>query len=208
MVDRVTGSIARQWHRARFEDLRSAGMLALVEAATTFDVSHGAEFESYAYKHVRGAVIEAAIKVTYNVETTVRAIFRASGPDLEERGSAELYDELVSLDAKDEEAQLLHDLRKRAAALTLTALYAARSTGGEDEVVEGLANRANAKKLTELIDGLAERARRVVHGIYRDGATLDELAVQLGVSKKTVQRDHDDAKAMLERGLRRQGVDG
>lgn len=206
MVDRLTASTARQWHRARPDDLRSAGMLALVEAAITFDAAHGTEFESYAYKHVRGAVIEAAIKATYDVESTVRAIFRATGPDLEDASSAHLYDRMVSDDARDEAAELLHDLRKHAAALTLTALYPTRSTGGEDELVDRLSERATTKRLRELVEELPERARRVVRAIYEEGASLDQIAAQLGVSKKTVQRDHDEAKAILERGLRRDGV--
>src|SRR5437764_11345802 len=40
------------------ENLESAGVLGLVEAATRFDADRGVKFETFAYLRIRGAVVD------------------------------------------------------------------------------------------------------------------------------------------------------
>ena len=41
-----------------FEDMISAGVVGLVRAARDFDPSHGAEFKTYAYIRIKGAILD------------------------------------------------------------------------------------------------------------------------------------------------------
>jgi RNA polymerase sigma factor for flagellar operon FliA len=59
----MVGKIARQVVTylkppLSFEDMVSAGTVGLVRAARDFDPSHQAEFKTYAYIRIRGAILD------------------------------------------------------------------------------------------------------------------------------------------------------
>ena len=74
--------------------------------------------------------------------------------------------------------------------------------GGEDALIEELASSRATGKLSALMASLPPRPRHVIQRIYADGATLAAIGSELGLSKRTVRRSHEDAKRRIARALR------
>jgi RNA polymerase sigma-70 factor, ECF subfamily len=78
----------------------------------------------------------------------------------------------------------------------------------DDAMVGGLAPDADVIRLDDALQALAahdDRKSRVVELRFFGGLTVDEIAVALQVSSKTVLRDWEFARAWLERELTRGG---
>lgn len=60
LVRRIAGEVSKQIRRAAdFEDLMQSGMVGLLEAAQRFDRRLGAQFSTYAFYRIKGAILDA-----------------------------------------------------------------------------------------------------------------------------------------------------
>jgi RNA polymerase sigma-70 factor, ECF subfamily len=78
----------------------------------------------------------------------------------------------------------------------------------DDAAIGGVAPEADVIRLDDALQALAaldERKSRVVELRFFGGLTVDETAVALEVSSKTVLRDWEFARAWLQRELTREG---
>jgi RNA polymerase sigma-70 factor, ECF subfamily len=77
----------------------------------------------------------------------------------------------------------------------------------DDAAIGGVAPEADVIRLDDALQALAaldERKSRVVEMRFFGGLTVDEAAVALQVSSKTVLRDWEFARAWLQRELTRE----
>ena len=214
----MVGKIARQVVTylkppLSFEDMVSAGTVGLVRAARDFDPSHQAEFKTYAYIRIRGAILDELrcwSFVPANLNRRIRDAQQLSRKITEETGTPptdpELAEELgitveelyetfenaraqhfVSLDGSTDESP------------ALGSLLAAPHVSSPDERIE----RAElVEKLAEAIRQLFDKQRKVVLLYYQQQLTMKQIAEILEITESRVSQLHASALFNLSIKLR------
>jgi RNA polymerase sigma factor for flagellar operon FliA len=172
------------------ENLESAGVLGLVEAASKFDPTRNAQFKTFAYLRIRGAIVDelrrnsplpqqvlgrvAQIRKAYRElpqPVTVEALAAATGLTADEVAdtlAAERFAKPVSWE--------------RAEPNGLEPAVASAEPGAEAERWEAV------EQLTEAIESLPEKERLAVTLYYREDLRLKEIAAVLNLSVSRVSR--------------------
>ena len=70
-----------------------------------------------------------------------------------------------------------------------------------------VAGREISEKLRQTVDQLPPAERRLIRTIYFEGATLQQAADQLGISKSWASRMHAKVLEQMARTLRRLGAE-
>ena len=196
-----------------FEDMVSAGTVGLVRAARDFDPSHQAEFKTYAYIRIRGAILDDLrcwSFVPANLNRRIRDAQQLSRKITEETGTPptdtelaerlgvtieELYETFenaraqyfVSLDGSTDESP------------ALGSILAAPHTSSPGERIE----RAElVEKLAEAIQQLFEKQRQVVLLYYQQQLTMKQIAEILEITESRVSQLHASALFSLSVKLR------
>ena len=196
-----------------FEDMVSAGAVGLVKAARDFDPSHHAEFKTYAYIRIKGAVLDelrGSSLLPANLSKRVRSARQLSRKILEQTGTAptdaELAEKLgitidelvetfenaraqyfVSLDGFGEDAPALSNL------------LAAAHTIAPDEQIE----RAELiDKLAEAIQQLSRKQRQLILLYYQQHLTMKQIAEIFEITESRVSQLHASAIFNLSVKLR------
>ena len=200
------------------EDLVSAGALGLVEAAHRFDESKGVKFETFAYRRVRGAIMDylretdclgksARWQLTA-LKRHIREFRSASGrmPSVEQLAeiakmpeeqvlkylSYEKWDYVASLDSTREDSDGEPNVLKMLAADTAEAPPAE------------LERKERVEQLSRAIQELPERQKQIIVKYYYAGVCMAEMAEILNISKSRVSQLHTlalyDLSGKLEEG--------
>jgi RNA polymerase sigma factor for flagellar operon FliA len=196
-----------------FEDMISAGTVGLVRAARDFDPSRQAEFKTYAYIRIKGAILDELRGWSFvpaNLSKRIRNAQQLSQKIAEQTGTAptdaelaeklgvtvdELYEtfenaraqHFISLDGFGEDAPALGSF-----------LPAAR-TSAPDEQIE----RAELiEKLAEAIQQLSQSQRQVVLLYYQQHLTMKQTAEILEITESRVSQLHASALFNLSVKLR------
>lgn len=186
-----------------FDELVSIGHEALVDAARTFDPSHGVPFEAFAYIRIRGEMSDRAAREHREQTLPLAAARRAEARHL-----------AAPLPEGDPFAETRDDAKKRAAdwaqgladTMILAALLAERPTG-ESELCARQEYARGVAALSEALRVLDPREAELVELLYTQGLSMRQSASQLGVALRTVQRHHEKIVERLGSELRRRGVD-
>jgi len=203
LAQRIPSSVDR-------DDLRSAGMLALVSASRTFEAERGVPFAAYAATRIRGALLDelrAADWASRSVRRREREIAKArerlatTSPDRPDdmAVATELGVPLAVVRATDADAE-----RARVASLHSLEgdgvdLPAPGWRCPEDVVL-------SAERLTYVAAAVAElpeRLRIVVDGHYPRGRTFEEIAADLGITRARVYQLRADAVLLMRDALDR-----
>jgi len=194
------------------EDLVSAGTVGLLKAARDFDASHEAEFKTYAYIRIKGAVLDELRRasllpsgVSRQIRTALefrRKIAEQTGtpPTDEELAEKlgipvkELYElfenaraqRFISLDALSEEQPALGD------SLPAAPTDAPDRLLEKAELVEGL---------TKAIQELDERRVQIIVLYYHQHLTMKQIAEVLEITESRVSQLHASALFSLSARL-------
>jgi RNA polymerase sigma factor for flagellar operon FliA len=207
VVDAVLGALDRRLpaHVSR-DDLASAGKLALIEALLRFD-GPAEQARAYCYVRVRGAVLDELRRLdplSRHTRTQVTLIRRAAEALEREFGRAPTADELAavtglpcatiaqldqlasatqacSIDATNADGESLHALPD------VDAVCPAHSAESDD----------THSSIRAALDRLAPKHAHVLRRYYLDDATLDDIAVELGISKERVRQIREAAEKKL-----------
>jgi RNA polymerase sigma factor for flagellar operon FliA len=196
-----------------FEDMVSAGAVGLVRAAHNFDPSHQADFKTYAYIRIKGAILDELRGWSFvpaNLNKRIQDATKLSRKIAEETGTAptdaELAEKLgitvdelcemfenaraahfVSLDAFEEDSPAIGNF------------LAAAQTTTPDEQVE----RAELiEKLAEAMQQLSEKQRQVVLLYYQQHLTMKQIAEVFEITESRVSQLHASALFNLSVKLR------
>ncbi|MCS6866408.1 MAG: sigma-70 family RNA polymerase sigma factor [Gemmataceae bacterium] len=183
------------------ENLESAGVLGLVEAANKFDPTRNAQFKTFAYLRIRGAIVDelrrnsplpqhvlgriALIRKAYRTlphPVTVAALAAATGlteDEVADTLAAERFTKTVSW----EQAAEPNGLEPMVTAAEPAA------DAERDELLQ---------QLTDAIAALPEKERLAITLYYRDDLRLREIAAVLQLSVSRVSRLL--SKALFELG--------
>jgi RNA polymerase sigma factor for flagellar operon FliA len=186
------------------EDLISAGTVGLIKAARDFDAAYQAEFKTYAYIRIKGAVLDELRRASLlpaGVNRQIRAALELSRRITEQTGTVpteeELAEELgitvndvfslfenaraqhfVSLDALTEKQPVLGDL------------LAVADTATPDSQLE---KAELVEKLTGALQELDERRLQIIVLYYQQHLTMKQIADVLEVTESRVSQLHASA---------------
>lgn len=194
------------------EDMQSAAMVGLVDAANKFDPSKGVKFRTFAEYRVRGAILDEMRKLDWfsrsmrdkqnQLTQTMLRLERQLGRSPEEE---EMADELgVTLEE-------YHDLLAEVSHLGCVSLHETldRSEEGRSfldnlEDIDGPApselieQQELTRVLADIIAELSEKERLVVALYYYEELTQKEIAEVIGVSEGRVSQLHSQALLKLK----------
>jgi RNA polymerase sigma factor FliA len=209
MVNQVVGRLPRFVAK---DELMSAGMVALVQAARGFDPRRETGFERYACARIRGALLDEMRSRDW-ASRSVRSRGRRLLGAVEDLGAtlgrtpttAELADHLgVSAESVTATSRDM----ERARVLSYDGLIAddpelaLPAVDQDPETV--LVERERRGYLLDGVAALPERLRAVVVGYFFEERTSQELAEQLGVSTSRISQMRTQALLLLREGIQAQ----
>ena len=196
-----------------FEDLVSAGTVGLIKAARDFDSARQAEFKTYAYIRIRGAILDELRGWSFvpaNLNKQIHSAFRVSQEITEQTGHAPTDAELAKrlgitvdkLYETFENARAQHFVSIdgfRDDNLPLSNLLPTTNAKTPDEHVE---RTELIDKLTEAVKQLPERNRQIILFYYQQHLTMKQIAKVFKITESRVSQLHASALFNLSVKLR------
>ena len=192
------------------EDLAGYGMLGLIAAADSFEVSRGLKFSTYAYPKIRGAILDELRKLDFlprNRREKLRDLGRCVARMEQEKGSPPSPEEIASeLElGLDEVGEILFSATLSSTTslddgtgMELGALISDPTS--RDPV--GSAEWEEARDVLALaVSELPEQECSVITLYYAEDLLLKEIVEILGVTESRVSQIHTRALYRLNVGL-------
>jgi RNA polymerase sigma factor for flagellar operon FliA len=213
LVRHIVQKICAHASNMDVEDLISAGTLGLVQAARGFDPNKDAEFKTYAYIRIRGAVIDelrgrSFLPVTVHkqireIQAAYQRVATQKGsPPEDEELAAELGISLEQLYRTLEEARRRHFLSIHGLTDDQPALgtfLPATSSPSPDAQAE---RKELLQRLGKAIQELQQRDRIILLLYYERDLTMKETAQVLNITESRVSQLHASALFKLSMKLR------
>jgi RNA polymerase sigma factor FliA len=205
-LSRVPGHVDR-------DDLTSAGLTALVQAAQAYDAERGVPFGRYAATRVRGALLDE-LRV---VDWATRAV-RRRARDLDETRTRLTYSlGRVPTDAEVASALGLpvEDVLSNREDLARAQVLSLEGGDEHGSYAESLSSTCQTPEqvaehqellayLGEAVAELPDRLRRVVQGYFLAGQPMAELAAELGVTESRISQLRAEAMVLLRDAINSQ----
>jgi RNA polymerase sigma factor for flagellar operon FliA len=194
------------------DDLQQSGMIGLLEAASNFDPTRGASFDTYAGIRIRGAMLDDIRKQDWTprsvhqkyrqVSEAVRAIEGETGRPAEAKEIAKRLG--ISLDdyhniLSDSAGCRLFSLEETLDEPTFGRDLPASNTATPDQALRQSQFR---QELADSIQQLPERERLVLSLYYERELNLKEIGEVLGVSESRVCQIHGQAMIRLRASMK------
>jgi RNA polymerase sigma factor FliA len=208
----VRDLLGRVPSHVRRDELVSAGMLALVTSAQSFDPGRGVAFARYAAIRIRGALTDELRSMDW-ASRTVRARAREVDTVSEQLTAAGRQPTPAQVAAAmgvsvSEVNGIAADVR-RAATVSLQALPG----DGADRLSDPGANpesivlgREQLGHLRDAVAELPERLRYVIECYFYDQRKMADIAEELGVTESRVSQIRSEALALMRDAMR--AIDG
>jgi RNA polymerase sigma factor for flagellar operon FliA len=209
----VTDTVRRLPAHVSRDELLSAGLVALAQAARSYDESRGVPFGRFAATRVRGALIDELRSSDWASRSVRR---RARERDAAEEaltatlGRTPTPAEIASAlgVSRDEVGAVQEDVQR---ALVLSLQGFSEAFGVEDHVEshdpapeDVVLQRERIGYLHDAVAVLPERLRTVVELYFFEERPMTEIADQLGVSESRVSQMRAEALGLLKDGLNAQ----
>ena len=196
------------------DDLISAGTIGLVKAARDFDSSRDAEFKTYAYIRIKGAVLDELRGWSFAPAAAKKQLDRAHrivGEALAEYGTAPSDKALAEkLDIPVEkmyrifaEARARHFLSIHGMSDDAPALGSMLAATGTEQPGDRLQQSELVEELTNQISQLPQKQRRIIVLYYHKHLTMKQIAAVLKVTESRVSQLHASALFRLSVRLRK-----
>lgn len=210
LVRHILGKLAAQLPPGvDMENLESAGVLGLVEAANNFDPERGNQFNTYAYQRVRGAILDELRRNCPLPQQMLErvALVRRAYKELQPPVTVEALAAATEL-STDEVADCLAAVRMtRMMSLEKAADSVGTRLDDRQERPDTLAERAELSELLgQAIEALPERDRLIVTMYYKEDLRLKEIGQLLELSESRVSRLLNAALFVIGEYLRARGV--
>jgi len=195
------------------DDMKSAGMLGLLDAANKFDPSKKILFKTFAEYRIRGAILDEMRKLDWfsrslrdkqsKIEKTILNLELQLGRDPEDVEVAKAMDlsleayqtmlgEVSHLGCVSLNETLDHSDEGRSFLDSLTNHYSSISPG------ERIENQQLTQKIAEILTLLSEKERLVISLYYYEELTQKEIAEVLDLSEGRVSQLHSQALIKLK----------
>ncbi len=192
------------------DELVSAAMAGLAQAARAFDPTRDISFDHYASARIRGALLDELRSrdwASRSVRTKARAMLATSDALTADLGRAPTTTELAA--KMGVAAHAVHALSgdiHRSVVLNYDSIVA--DSAGEwslpaddrsPDIV--LLERERRSYLLDAVSALPERLRHVVVGYFFEERSMQELADELGVSASRISQMRSKAMSLLKDGI-------
>jgi RNA polymerase sigma factor for flagellar operon FliA len=195
------------------DELSSAGLAALAQAARGFDAERGVPFGRFASTRIRGAVLDELRGMDWasrSVRARARRTETAREQLVQALGRTPTPQELATaLGVAMHELDQVADDVQRAVVLSIQGF--ADPSAVEDAVVAPDPGPEDSLLLTEQlhylhasVDSLPDRLRLVVQGYFFEERPMAEIAAQLGVTESRVSQMRAEALVLLKDGMNSQ----
>ncbi|GAB6986976.1 sigma-70 family RNA polymerase sigma factor [Nocardioides pyridinolyticus] len=194
------------------DDLTSAGLAALVQAAQAYDLDRGVPFARYAATRIRGALVDELRSIDWasrsvrrrarELESTRSRLAAALGrpaTDAEVASASGLAVEEVA--ANNDDVARAQVLSLNASEDTDLTEHLVSATPSPEVMVE---LRERLTYLAEAVSELPERLRIVVEQYFLAERPMAEIAEQLGVSESRISQIRAEALVLLRDALNRE----
>ena len=185
-----------------YDDLVSAGTLGLIKAAHNYDMSHQAEFQTYAYIKIRGAVLDelrAWSFVPAQVDKQIQGALQASAEILEKTGKAP-SDEVLA-DKLDISVEKLNQIFKHARIKQFLSIDKPQDDTPNSErlslpaastssPLEDLEQQEQINTLVRAIQEMEERPRQLIVLYYQQELTMKQIAEVFDITEARVSQLH------------------
>ncbi len=215
LVKRIAHQMmSRLPYSVQIDDIIQAGMMGLLDAASRYDVIHGAQFETYATQRIRGAMLDelrSADWLPRSMRRDMRKIEQAVSRMQQKLGrtpnESEIAKELSVPLA--EYQQMLQEARG-----AQLIYYEDFQDEDHDDFFERfefssdsdplalLQDERFKTELTHAIELLPERERMLMGMIYEQEMNLREVGEVFGVSESRISQLHTQAVARLRGSLK------
>lgn len=199
--------------RVEFDDLLAYGEIGLAEAARDYQPDMGVQFTTFAYYRVRGAIYDGLSKMSW----VSRARFKRWKYEQQANHvlahDAETSGERPATASADDNARWFCGLTEKLAVVHFASQADDGSGIRDSSIADPQAQAAPAivaqleigQRLRDLVDQLPRVDQMLIRKVYFEGATLQEAADMLGISKSWASRMHAKSLEQLGRSLRRLG---
>jgi RNA polymerase sigma factor for flagellar operon FliA len=187
------------------EDIESAALLGLTEAARRYDDSRSEPFMGFAAKRIRGAILDHLRRIDLLtrrgrraarlVTETARAIEVEAGRPATDGDIADRLGLSVA------EFQSIYANVRDAGVTSVEDIEALPQASDALTPIEHIERQQMRAALVRALDRLDERARIVLSCYYQDGLTLREIGQVLGITELRVCQIHTQALAALREQL-------
>src|SRR3954449_7594940 len=195
------------------DDLVSAGMAGLAQAARSFDADRGIAFDRYASTRIRGSLLDELRDrdwASRSVRSKARKVANATDDLTAKLGRAPSNGEVAShlgLEAKSIDS--LNEDVHRAVVLNYDSMLA---QGDAEDIMPSnhvtpdsvILDRERRAYLLDSITALPERLRRVVIGYFFEERSMQDIAEELGVSESRISQMRAEALVLLKDGMNSQ----
>ena len=206
-VTEVASRIPRHVSR---DDLTSAGMAGLAQAARNYDPERAASFARFAVTRIRGAILDELRSrdwASRSVRARAREVNAASDRLTARLGRTPTTQELADhLGTEPGELEMLDRDVARSVVLNLEDLSPsgsadASTSAGDLGPDAELLERERRAYLVAAVANLPERLRRVVMGYFFEELPMRVLAVELGVTDSRISQMRSEALILLKAGM-------
>ncbi len=195
------------------EDLVSAGTIGLIKAARDYDPSYDAEFKTYAYIRIRGAVIDEFRGWSFapsSVKKEFDQVQKVMREMAEENGQLPSDDQLAEkLGISVEKMYKIFEQARARHFLSIHGLNDDTPTLGHFLAAENterpfdrMEKAELVEKLAQSIENLEDKHRKVVLLYYHKELTMKEIAMVLKVTESRSSQLHAAALVKLSMKLK------
>jgi len=205
IAGKVKKSLAKE---IEFDDLVEYGMVGLLEAANRFDPRYGANFMTFSYYRIRGAIYDGLRNmgwVSRNEYARFRFEERANAymGNVADRMAGSVGDEGKNV---EDEVNELADTVQNLVTIFVTSLEGMEGLQVEDveaEPIDSAVGDVEMKQyVREALSRLPEQERNLLTMYYFKEMSLQEVGDALGLSKSWTSRLHAKAVEKLSRILK------
>lgn len=193
------------------EDLISAGTIGLVKAARDFDPSRDAEFKTYAYIRIRGAVIDELRGWSFAPPTVKKLFDRAqevAERHLQERGAIATDEQIAKeIDLPLEKLYQVYETARARHFLSISGADDNAPALGDflaapdDSAPSSRMERQEIKKaLVEAIKELPEKQRQIILLYYHRELTMKQVSEVMELTESRISQLH--AAALFKMSVR------
>lgn len=193
-----------------FDDLVSYGIFGLIDAIDKFDVSKEVKFETYASLRIRGAILDQIRKMDWiprNVRAKQKMVNEAISK-IENQYGKQADDEAIAKELGMNDDEYTH-LQSQIKVTNIVSLNEFLEQGNQVGVEGSMQKRYSEPEevvdqqelkevLTEALDILTEKEKKVILLYYYEDLTLKEISKVLNVTESRVSQLHTKALGKMK----------
>jgi len=199
------------------DDLISAGVIGLIQAAESYDPTRNVQFITYAAFRIKGAVLSELRSQDFLSRSIRRKMRNLNNAyeSLEQKLCREVDDEEIANELGIDLEELYNI--KKIASLSFISFEEIGLVSHKDKEQQGVINNSNdvfnlmklkeiASATSEAINHLNEKEKLVISLYYEDELTMKEIGKILDLTESRVSQLHSSAIYCLRRKLKRMGM--